>query len=360
MTDRAISLPDKTKLAWLNKSHKNFLQRTTLLYGRTKSGKSVIIEEIMYLLKSHIPTIFVISPTNAANGTYTDKVPPQCIKKELNAEWLEKLLTRQKHISEMCRTADKIEILKNLFDKISTEQEMVLEKSAIKKAHDSVIYIDSSSMEFNNKKKQKAQILADRDALLKKLYKASIRNNKVSLEKNSSLTKTQQAALQFLDVNPNVLLIFDDCASTFKKLYKKTTAIKEIFYEGRWYNFTTIISAQDDKEIDSELRKNALISVFTTAQAATANFERASNGYPKHEKLRAKVCTETVFKQDENDVKHFQKLVYMQTESDPFRYTIADMYDEFRMGSEYLWELSDRAKESRGRITNNPLFDKYV
>lgn len=359
MADRAIHLPDKTRLHWLDKSYKNFLGRTTLLYGRTKSGKSVLIEEMMYLLKDHIPTVFVISPTNAANGTYTDKVPPQCIKKELNAEWLEALLNRQKHISEMCRNADKLENLKSLFDIGSTSREKIMESSAIKQAHDSVIYINESRMEFNIKKKQKAQILADRDSLLKKLYKMSVRSNKVALEKNKNLNGVLKAALSFLDTNPNVLLIFDDCASTFKKLYKKTTAIKEIFYEGRWYNFTTMISAQDDKEIDSELRKNALISIFTTAQAATANFERASNGYPKNEKARAKLCTEAVFKQDDNDTKHFQKLVYMQTEMDPFKYTIADMYDEFRMGGDSIWELSNRAKESKGVITNNPLFEKY-
>jgi hypothetical protein len=360
MDDRSISLPDKTKVHWLPKTYKNFLNRTSLLYGRTQSGKSVIIEEIMYLLKEHIPTVFVISPTNAANGTYTKIVPPHCIKKELDAEWLEKLLTRQKHSSEMYQNANKLEVLKPVFDVVSDDRASMLEKKAIKTAHDSIVFIDSSKMAFSNKKKQKARILADRDDMLKKLYKNTIRLNKVSLEKKSSLTKQQKAAVQFLDFNPNVLLIFDDCASTFKKLYKKTTAIKEIFYEGRWYNFTTIISAQDDKEIDSELRKNAIVSIFTTAQAATANFERASNGYPKHEKLRAKICTETIFKQDENDVKHFQKLVYMQGNGDPFKYTIADMYDEFRIGSDFLWELSDRAKETKGKIMQNPLFDRYV
>jgi hypothetical protein len=197
--------------------------------------------------------------------------------------------------------------------------------------------------------------------MLKKLYKNAIRYNKVALEENHSLSKSEKAALSFLDFNPNIMLILDDCASTFKKMYKKSSAIKEIFYEGRHYFFTTIISSQDDKEIDSELRKNTTISIFTTAQSAISNFERASNGYPKHERLHAKSCIETVVKQDDNDLKHFQKLVYIQNESDPFRYTIADMYDEFKMGSKPMWEYSDRLKDKKDYLSkDNTLFDRYL
>ena len=54
------------------------------------------------------------------------------------------------------------------------------------------------------------------------------------------------------DFNPNIMLILDDCASQFKKWYKKSSIIKQIFYEGRWRFFTTVITAQDDKEIDSD------------------------------------------------------------------------------------------------------------
>lgn len=358
--DRSLFLSDKTKLHWLPKTYKHYLNRTTIVYGRTNSGKSVIIEEIMKLCKDHIPTIFVISPTNSANNTYTNTVPPQCIKKELDAEWIERLLTVQRNKSELYINANKLENLKALFDKVADESAQIMERSTTQKAQNSIVYIEESNMEFSDKKTQKAQILSNRDEMLKKLYKTVIRHNKIALEKISNLNSAQKGTLEFLDLNPNVMFILDDCASTFKKLYKKTTAIKEIFYEGRWYHFTTIISAQDDKEIDSELRKNTTISIFTTAQSATSNFERSSNGYPKHEKLRAKTCTQAVFNQDDNDIKHYQKLVYLQGDSDPFRYTIADMYDDFRMGSDKLWELTDRFKEAKGRLKNNPIYEKYV
>ena len=358
--DRSLFLSDRTKLRWLTKSHNDYLNKTTIIYGRTNSGKSTIIEEIMYLCKDFIPTVFVVAPTNSSNNAYTDKIPSQFILKELDVEWLDKFLSRQKNSAGVYINANKIDILKTMFVRIADDTALALEISIVKKAHSSIMYIEESSMEFIEKKKQKAQILVDRDDMLRKLYKTSIRHNKVSLEQRSDLNKSEKAALNFLDFNPNVLLILDDCASKFKKMYKKSSAIKEIFYEGRHYFITLIISSQDDKEIDSELRKNTTISIFTTAQSATSNFDRTSNGYPKHEKIRAKLCTEIVFKQDDNDIRHYQKLVYIQNQSDPFRYTIADIHDDFKMGSKPMWDYSEKIKSKRDNLNkDNPLFDKY-
>ena len=359
--DRSLFLSDKTKLRWFMKSSADFINKTTIIYGRTNSGKSTIIEDIMYLCKDYMPTIFVVAPTNSSNNAYTDKIPSQFIKKELDLEWLDKLLIRQKNSAGVYINSNKLEILKSLFDKVADSISNNMETSIIKKAHNSIIYLDSAIMEFAEKKKQKNQILEDRDLMLKKLYKTAIRYNKVDLEERTDLTKSEKSALSFLDFNPNIMLILDDCASTFKKMYKKSTAIKEIFYEGRHYFFTTIISAQDDKEIDSELRKNTTISMFTTAQSATSNFERASNGYPKHERLRAKICIESIFKQDDNDINMHQKLVYIQNQPDPFRYTIADLHDDFKMGSKPMWDYSNKIKTKQDNLNKgNALFENYL
>jgi hypothetical protein len=361
MDDKSLFLIDRTKLRWFQKNYKFYLNKTTIIYGRTNSGKSTIIEEIMHMCKEYIPTVFVIAPTNSSNNAYTNKIPPQFILKDLDVDWLDKLLLRQKNSAGAYINANKLDMLKNLFDKISDSISQDLEVSIIKKADTSIIQVENSNMEFSNKKGQKSQILEDRDIMLKKLYKTVIRYNKVNLEQNSSLEKSERSALSFLDFNPNIMLILDDCASKFKKLYKKSSAIKEIFYEGRHYFFTTLISSQDDKEIDSELRKNTTISIFTTAQSATSNFERTSNGYPKHEKLRAKHCIDAVFKQDENDLKHYRKLVYIQNESMPFAYTISDLYDDFRMGSLPLWEYSERIGRKYDNLTkNNKLIEAYA
>lgn len=359
--DKSLHLPDGTRLKWHEKSYKNYLNKTTIVYGRTGSGKSTIIDEIMYLCKDYIPSIFVVAPTNSSNHNYTNKVPANCIRSKLDAKWIEQLLQRQKNASELYQNANDMDNLKSVFDKVNDSTAFAMEASIARKADEFIRGLETSDMEFAKKKKQKTQILNNRNDMLKKLYKTTIRANKVDIESNANLSKKQKALLKFLDFNPNVMIIFDDCASTFKKMYKRTTAIKEIFYEGRHYHFTTVISAQDDKEIDSELRKNTSTSIFTTSQSVTACFSKVSNGFPKHEKLRSSVCIETVFKQDENDVKHYQKLVYVQNIADPFRYMIADIYDDFKMGSAHLWEYTNKIKGDKNNLNKkNPLFDKYV
>jgi len=361
MNDKNIILSDKTKLKWFEKDYRNYLNKTTIIYGRTNSGKSTIIEEIMHLCKDYVPNVFVVAPTNSSNNAYTNKIPDHCIKKTLDVDWLEKLLNRQKNSSGVYINSNKIEMLKPLFNKISNTTLENIENSIIKKAFESIEFINKSDMKFIHKKRQKVEILKQRDNMLRKLYKNCIRNNKVKLENNKDISKTERGILSFLDFNPNIMLILDDCASKFKKLYKQSTAIKEIFYEGRHYFFTTIISSQDDKEIDSELRKNTSVSIFTTSQAATSNFERSSNGYPKHEKLRAKMCINATFSQDENSPTHFQKLVYLQGSGDPFNYTIANVYDDFRMCSDHVWDYSNKIKERTDKKNErNPLFDNYM
>ena len=357
--DKSLFLQDRTKLKYFPKNHAYFLNRTSIIYGRTNSGKSTIIEEIMYLCKDYIPTVFVVAPTNSSNNAYTDKIPHQFILKNLDVDWLDSFLKRQKNSAGAFITANKLEILKMLFNRISDDKSNDLEISINEKAGKCINIIEESDIDFCGKKTQKTQINNERDNVLRKLYKTNIRYNKVKLENDNTLSRDEKAALAFLDFNPNIMLILDDCASTFKKLYKKSTAIKEIFYEGRHYFITTIISAQDDKEIDSELRKNTTVSFFTTSQAATSNFERTSNGYAKHEKQIAKYCIEAVFRQDDNDIRHYRKLVYLQGDSEPYRYTIADLYDNFRMGSIPMWEYADKIKLKNGINKNNTLIDKY-
>ena len=359
--DRCIELLDKSKLKWVDKSYKHFLNKTTVIYGRTNSGKSTIIEEIMYLCKEHIPTVFVIAPSNFSNNAYSSKIPEQFIFKCIDIEWLDKLLSRQKNSANAYKNSNKLELLKKICDIKYDKTLESLEKSIIEKADSSINFINRSDIEFIHKKNQKCEILQRRDEMLIKIYKNHIRTNRVEIENNPILTKQEKAALGFLNFNPNILLILDDCASKFKKLYKQSSAIKEIFYEGRHYYFTTIISTQDDKEIDSELRKNTSVSIFTTAQAAISNFDRASNGYPKHEKIQAKLCIDAIFKQDDKSLTNYQKLVYIQGSNDAFQYTIANIYDDFRMCSDPLWEYFDKLKQKQNKSKDyNPLYDNYV
>ena len=228
-----LILRDGSKLGWLEKDYNYYLRKCTLIFGSSGTGKSTIIDEIMYLLKPHIPLCFVIAPTNMSNQAYTGKVPKRFIKDGRDLDklvtWLEKFVSRQKNTAQLYMIANNLKNLKCLFDKVSDAPAKELEKSISRKADDSLIFIDESEqMNFAQKKAQKTMIKVERDRMLRKVYKTSIRFHKIALEKVKSLTKVERVTLTFLDINPHVLLVLDDCASKFKKLYKLTTAIKEM------------------------------------------------------------------------------------------------------------------------------------
>lgn len=351
--NKDLLLEDGTFLKWLPKKHDLFLDKTTLIYGRTNSGKTTIIDEIMYLCKNYITVPFVITQSNVSKSAFDGKVPSHCIKTGINKEWIESFLNNQKGRAMVYNTANKMETLKLLFDKIKTATEELIENDINKKAASYIQKIENNPRLDYDKKRQETNAIKKIQAEhLTDLYKTIIRVNKsmieTKLKKNPDfLTVEEICSLNYLDFKPHVLLIFDDCASVFKKWVKESTVIKEMFYNGRHYKITCIITAQDDKEIDSELRKNAIVNIFTTHQAAQANFTRSSNSYPKHEKMRAETCIKRVFRQDSSH-KNYKKLVYVQNDDDdPFYYIIADLYGEFKVGCPAVWALDKKLNDNR-------------
>jgi hypothetical protein len=360
--NKDLLLDDGCSLKWFVKDYNHFLNKTTLIYGRTNSGKSVIIDEIMFLLKDHIPIPFVIceSSVTISSSPYVDKLPNNCIKSGATKEWLEQFMSNQKGKAALYKTANDFKIIKKVFDKIKTSEIIETEKSVKDYGEKYIDAINNNSrFDFSQKKEQIVKITNIQKTHLINLYKTTIRKNKFKLETGGDLTPDEICCVNYLDFNPNVLLIYDDCAANFKTWVKESTSIKEMFYNGRHYYITQIITAQDDKEIDSALRKNALISIFTTQQSATANFERKSNSYSKSEIKKAELCIKKIFN-DDNKV-NFKKLVYLQNgTSSPFCYTIANIYEDFHIGSDMLWQLDKKiSNTTKNPNSNNAFFNNH-
>ena len=341
--EKFLLLENGHKLQLLPKDPKLFLHKTTLIFGGAQSGKTTILDEIMYLCKDIIPNIFVFSSTNTSNNTFTGKIPSNCIASEMHLEWLEKFCNRQKHITEIAKLTNTIDILRPIFKMVASNHNIAHVNAVIKRAKEYLISLDlNQQWNYAKKKAQKLAVTRKRDNTIIQMFKHVIRYHKCRIETMPNLTDIQRTVVEYLDVNPDAMLIFDDMASEFKKWFKKTSLFKKIFYEIRWMSLTVIITSQDDKEIDSELRKNSMVTCFTTPQAATSNFERASNSYSKYEKDMARESIKTVFKQIPAEPVHFQKLCYIRGDQDPFRYIIADLYDDFQFGCQALWELDKK------------------
>lgn len=365
-TNKDLILDDGSSIEMFNKDYNKFFNRTTIIYGRTDSGKSTIINELMFLLKDHISIPFVICESSVVikASPYFNKIPNPLIKFSATKAWFEEVLKFQKGRTAIFITANDICNLKILFDKINSSAGNEIEQSIICNSEKYINMIMANTKLSNSqRKKQKDKIEKTQATHLKKLYKNYVRKYKTTLECIKDLTPDEICCINYLDFNPSLLIIYDDCAANFKSWVKSSTSIKEIFYNGRHYNITQIISVQDDKEIDSELRKNALISIFTTERSATSNFERKSNNYQKDEVKYAAICSKKIF--DINDYgmeKNFRKLIYMLNAGNkPFQYTIADIPEDFQLGCPALWKIDTRLKDLKKNnlSSNNAFFDNY-
>ncbi|MGL5934505.1 MAG: hypothetical protein ACRCZI_02660 [Cetobacterium sp.] len=363
--NKDLLLEDGTQLKWFNRSNECYLNKTTLIYGQTNSGKSTIIDEIMYLCKDYIVGIFVICQSTVipTSSPYYKKVPINCIKNSVTKEWLEKMMEIQKGRAAIYDTANDLGTLKKVCSRLSNN-DIIRNESIINLETNRCTerIRNNNKIDFAEKKAQITHVESIRDSNLINVYKNAIRKYNVDLESINGLSPEERCCIKFIDFNPNIMIVYDDCASMFKKWVKSSPIIKEMFYNGRHYYITQVIGLQDDKEADSELRKNARVSIFTTAQAATANFTRTSNSYSKSEKTRAAHCIKKIFTSDIHSVvKNYKKLVYQQQNNDPFNYMIADVYDHFQMGSESLWKIDEMISEKSGKVgIENAFFSKYT
>lgn len=366
--NKYIPLKDGTKLYDLPKNYKFFIGGRTILYGASNSGKSYILNEILYLSKDIVPIIFVVAPTNTSNGAFDGMIPSHFIKTQIDREWLINLWNRQKESAQAYKVANKLQNLRALFLKAikNDRVQLIQEQFVITKVDNTIKKIDSVPTTKHNhaqKKSQKQKCIQVKEDILRELYKSQIRLNKVYLER-LQLSDIEKHTLAFLDFNPNMVLVLDDCASQMKEWAKwidgTENLIESIFYQGRHNYLTLIMTAQDDKSMKSEFRKNASLSIFTTPNIAAANFERSANNFDKKTKERALRCIEATFAQDPNsEYKHFRKLAYVNQATDPFRTIEAGTYDDFRMGGDPMWRLEERLKSESENLQSNSLFNKY-
>jgi hypothetical protein len=160
-----------------------------------------------------------------------------------------------------------------------------------------------------------------------------------------NLNADEQFTLKFINFNPRLVLIFDDCTDLLKKA-KSNSVIQKLFYQGRWSYITVIFACHTDKALDPELKKNAFVSIFTEASCAHAYFERKSNDLDRDAKDRARLAVKAAF----TPMAKYQKLVYLRSEKKFYRYT-ATLRKPFRFGSPYIWKYCEQVEAAAGSLS---------
>lgn len=335
----------------LDFDYKRFIDRSTILYGESGTGKSFVIVDILYQLKPHVDQIIVISPTDRQNHTY-DKgiVPLPCIHYTITAKLLDDIWERQNALSAVYTKANKPEILRSLFDRIprNTEARDVINNiNRKRRAYEDEIQADGADDALIKLK------IADMENECKKLiiliYKHYINEHRESLSK-LAITNDERFSLKYLNLNPRLVIIFDDCTDLLKK-FKSHPVMQKLFYQGRWAFITALIACHTDKALDPELKKNAFISIFTGEKSAHSFFERKSNDLDKEERQRAAAACKASF----TPIAKFQKLAWVRDENKFYRFT-ASSHDNFRFGSPIIWEYCKQIQAEAGTMSPDNKF----
>lgn len=340
-----------------------FLDKSTILYGQSGSGKTTIITDILWHLNKHIKQIIVFSPTDPVNRAYSGTwggesgvVPKPLIHYSISDAIIMKLWARQEMFAAVYSRANQITVVEKLFRKLNLGNvNKVLEQAEISKSQ-SIKRIENAISDVGLQRKKIAELDEQFKNFYMLIYKRYISANK-NLLLRMNLDADEKFALKFLDFNPRMVILFDDCSADFKKVSKEGKVILEkMFFQNRWAFLTVIIAVHDDKLLSSELRKNAYISIFTTKQAVFAYFRRDTNAFAS-EMIKAA----TIFANNAFEVPH-QKIMYLR-QADKLYTLTATMRDDkpFTFGSGAIQEYCSLI-QSTGSMSidkNNEFYEYF-
>lgn len=313
-----------------------FLDKTTVLYGESGTGKSTLMKDILYMLQPHVHQIIVISPADAQNSSYSNIVPKPCIHYDVSEQHLNDIFERQMMLVNVCKLANDESILRGVYSMIPSGKRAMYDEA--------IRSVDKQLAEL----KENASDTTKAEAECKK-FQVAIRKHAIGqharLLYQLPLTENQRFAIEYMNVNPKMVIIFDDCTEKLNKM-KQCEVLQSIFYRGRHAELTCIIGCHTDKTLDTAVKKNTFVTIFTASGAARAYFNRTSSDFDSGTKKKAVRAIENIF----CDTAPNQKLVVVRGNSAFYKYT-ATSREDFRFGSNALWEFCDKVKSADGTLS---------
>ncbi len=325
----------------------DILDKMTVIYGPSDSGKTFIVRDMLRVLCKHAPVLTVVSPTDKAKQQYSTFLDKAFIHYDIidsdGCNILEKIYDIQEVKTGFYTKANNIDILKSLYNRkpntaVSGKLATIIEK------RDNLI----SNTHANNVDTL-ATIKSKTDDMMIYIYKTHIIEN-INFYKNlTDIPDNERYVVEYITLNPRLILVLDDCAAELKPHFK-STIFRKMFYQGRHNSITTIICCQDDTDLPANLRKNVMMNIFTRKETAISNFERKVNGYGASLQKYVKTVIPHIY------VGHQKMILYKST---IYKYTAQPCANPVQP-DDTLVELCNRLKVSDGDIdTSNPFYIKY-
>lgn len=343
-----LSINDKLYLPPFELISKEILNKSIVLYGSRGSGKSVICKDIMYTLRQDIPNIIVFNSTESSNSFFSNIVSKPFLYDKVELSVLDNIWKRQEYITEIHKKINNIDILKNIIIKLNLHS-----------AVDLIENIDKNKEQYADTLQQKIEsdntFLVEINKLNDKfnevklvILKQIIKYVKKKIKKNeinkNDLSQEDIDIIKFIDINPNILLIFDDCAAEFKK-HNKSDTLRKLFYQSRHVNITFIITAQDEIDLDASLRKNANITILCDSNCCNGFFERSSNAFGKKFKHVTREISDKIYGEEHKNI----KLIYNKDNTVKLLWYVATIRENFVFGSRYTLEYAKKIVKEKER-----------
>lgn len=351
-----------------------FIDRTIAIYGPSKTGKTVITKHIMKAVNGHIEQIIVIAPSEASNRSYEGFVDPPFIhyrlyladpanpKKDDGAKgglrFLEAVWKRQEMMAAIYTRANNAEVLAQLYSRLSktirTEGFNYIESINIKRGRVNERISKQFATEPGRREEKIKEVNEKFKKMLVLLYKKYIAPQYEEIWSKDDLSEDERYSLTYLNFNPRLLLIFDDCAAQLKPYFSKDI-FRLLFYQNRHSFITVVLCCQDDTDLPTNLRKNAFLSFFTEPIVCASNFERSSNKFPKPTKQYVEEIIGDVFK-------GHRKLAYIREDDQRqhFYHVQFPFPKPFRFGSAASHELCETVQSVGVAMdTENPYFNHF-
>ncbi len=335
-----------------------FVNKSTVVYGSTGSGKTTMIKDIMKIINDEIPQVICICPSDPQNHSYSEHptplVPNIYIHTKLSETLLKDIYSRQEVLTVKYGEVNKFEVLKRLYQRICSGKinEKLTQISIFKKK---VISKISSKFSGGVLEAKIKEINKKSNDAISKIYKSEIRKNKTSLLQEQ-LDDEELSTLKMIDFNPKLLLILDDVTSDVKTV-KKSKALQEILYRGRHVNITLILSLHSDIAFPPELRINTNNVFFADRTTAHKYYEKLRSSVSKDEYNLIKEYIGLIKTKEEGG---HCKLVYLSSKNKFYLYT-AKIHDPFTFGSKIIINYNDKIKSDGITVSaDNPFYRNFT
>jgi hypothetical protein len=288
-------------------------------------------------------------PTNASNDAYTGTVPDACIWNNPDTQKLKDIFDRQRDSVAIYNRANDIDTLKKLFVRANDMNATSMVDKITRLSNTKLEEVKRSfSLDFAQKKEQSKAIEKSLKKNITLIYKSTVRNYKDRLTR-MSLTEDELYAIKYLDFNPALMLILDDCQAQIKEWGQDVT-VNQMFFQGRHEWITTIWLLQSDSSkggLPPGVRSNTFNNIFTDPNVAIHFFKNEQNSFTTQMKKDAQRIVEFLFKENPNGVENFKRFVYSRNDKHArFRYLVAEEVED-RFGSPALWQMCERLPKDK-------------